>query len=280
MKFKKNSVTIQGRTFFYWEKNTLKKEVILLLHGFPGNHLGLVPMADFFGDDWRIIIPDLPACGQSEDLKGIHHVKNYSDWLNAFLESLSIESTIIIGHSFGARLALVFGADYPQKVRKLALITPVVEVDGFIARLAATYYRIAGILPVYFQKMMISSGFTKKVGNMIILKTADTKLRKAIIARDIKELKKLNHKVVIELFDEFYMSELMGQASKIAVTSLIIAGGQDEVATPRSVQMLAERMKNNTFEIIGGAGHLVPLEEPRTVAEIIKPWLQNNRPVA
>lgn len=84
MKFKKNIAAIGKRKFFYWENNATGKEVIVLLHGFPGNHIGLVGLASKLPDSCRIIILDLPACGQSDELEGIHSLKNYSAWLDLF----------------------------------------------------------------------------------------------------------------------------------------------------------------------------------------------------
>lgn len=162
MKFLKNVVIINGQNFFYWEKNKKIKETIVLLHGFPGNHMGLIDLANYLGNDYHIIIPDLPACGQSEALKVIHNLKNYSAWLNLFLENLFINQAIIIGHSFGSRVALFFSVNYPEKVKKLILITPVLEVNGFIARIASIYYRIGEVLPKYLQKYGCLINFLKK----------------------------------------------------------------------------------------------------------------------
>src|SRR3989344_4937555 len=104
MKAQDKWVVINDRKVFYWEQQGHRpKETIVLLHGFPGNHLGLVPMASHLGSNYRIIIPDLPACGHSQDFEGDHSLNHYSDWLNDFLESLSINKAVIIGHSFGSR---------------------------------------------------------------------------------------------------------------------------------------------------------------------------------
>src|SRR3989344_1825037 len=106
---------------------------MILIHGFPGNHHGLVELARSL-DNYRLILPDLPASGESEALAGKHTLSNIGDWLNEFLEKLSIEKTIILGHSFGARAALVFAGQHPGKVEKLILITPAVRVAGPIAK--------------------------------------------------------------------------------------------------------------------------------------------------
>ena len=95
MKFRKNIIKIKLRNFFYWEKGGHKKETIVLLHGFPGNHMGLIDVANNLGSDYRIIVPDFPACGESESLQEKHSLKNYADWLNLFLKSLNIKKGII-----------------------------------------------------------------------------------------------------------------------------------------------------------------------------------------
>ena len=89
MKFKKNITAVNGCKTYYWEKNQGQNKTIVLLHGFPGSHQGLIDMANGLGN-YRIIIPDLPACGLSEPLKEKHNLENYSQWLNNFLKVLLI----------------------------------------------------------------------------------------------------------------------------------------------------------------------------------------------
>jgi pimeloyl-ACP methyl ester carboxylesterase len=274
MMVKKNIIIVNGKQVFYWEKNHQHQEVLVLLHGFPGNHMGLVDLANNLGNNYRVIIPDLPACGQSQDFNGRHNLKHYSDWLNDFLESLSISEAIIIGHSFGSRVALVFSMMHAFKVKKLILITPVLEVDGFLARIAALYYNIAKILPNYFQKIWLSNGFVKEVGDNILFKSKDKVLQQQIINRDIKELKKINQKVIVELFNEFYKFKLIVSEERIKAKSLVIASDKDEIATLKSVKILVSQLNGPSFEIMKNSGHLVPLERPLATAEIIKSWLK------
>lgn len=275
MKFKKNVAEIDGKRFFYWEKNPDQKGTIVLLHGFPGNHMGLIDLADYLGDNYRIIIPDLPACGLSEDLKEGHNLKNYAKWVDDFLESLLIRQAVIVGHSFGSRVALFFSSNYPEKVKRLILITPVLKVDGFIAKIASLYYRIGGILPAYLQKAWISSKFTKKLGDDILFKSSGKVLHKKIIGRDVAELKKINQQVIIGLFDEFYKSKSISLAKGIRVESLVIASDKDEIATLKSVKLLANQLDSAELKIMKNSGHFVPLERPLATAKIIKSWLEN-----
>jgi len=276
MKFEKKSIIINNRNYFYWLKNKNSKNVIILLHGFPGNHMGLIELADSLGEDYRVIAPDLPACGKSDKLLKKHDLKNYADWLKVFLEKLFIDEAIIIGHSFGSRVALIFCINYPQKVKKLVLITPVVKRDGMIDYLASLRYKIAKLLPYYLQKIYLADKSYQYLSAFFVFRSGK-KLQKKIIARNIKELKKLDPKIQIQLFDEFYKMDFTGFGKKIKVKSLIIAGNEDKIATLESISQMACQINNTLLKIMKNAGHLVPIERPLAVSKIIKKWLNNKK---
>jgi len=274
--FKKKEVTINNKKAYYWEKNHSYKDTIVLLHGFPGNHKGLVDLANNLGD-YRIIIPDLPACGESEPLEGKHNLENYSQWLNIFLNSLFIDKAIVIGHSFGSRVGLVFSHDFKERVERLVLITPVVKVEGLIAQFVSVEYKIAEMLPDYLKKAWLSNIIHYRVGDMIIYKSASPKRRKKLIDRRNQEIKNLKPQINIELFDEFYKFSLVPLGPKVKTKSLIIAGKEDEIAPLASIQELASQLANVTFVVMENCGHIVVGERPSTTASIIKKWF-NQQP--
>lgn len=274
MRFKKNLVMIRGKNFFYWEKNKKSGDAIVLLHGFPANHIGLLDFAHCFNEKYRIIIPDLPGCGQSALLPS-HTVKNYADWLHSFLKSIAIRDAVIIGHSFGSRIALLHAMQYPETIKKSVLVTPVLRADSFIARIAVLYYKIADILPKHLQKAWVSNAFVKKLGDAIVFNSSDKKILQKMIKRDLKELKRVNQRVIIELFDEFYAIPLIPLGKKITVDSLVIASGKDKIATVASVEKLVSQFDNVSFEILENEGHFVPSENPSALANLIEKWLAN-----
>ncbi len=272
MSFVEKTAVVNGCKIFYWEKNPRKKQAVILLHGFPGSHKGLLEMAKGLSG-YRLIIPDLPACGKSQRLDAKHNLENYSEWLNGFLQELSLNKTVLVGHSFGSRLSLFFSSKYPEKVEKLVLITPVVKVEGLIARFVSVEYGVAKFLPENLQKLWLQNRIHFDVGHMIIFKTAGAKKRERLIAADREELQKLNPQVNIELFDEFYRFNLIPIGEKIKNKALVIAGALDEIAPLDSVQEFSQQLQNSDFVVMRRAGHVVVAEKPLTVAKIIKKWL-------
>jgi pimeloyl-ACP methyl ester carboxylesterase len=220
-----------------------------------------------------MIIPDLPACGLSESLIEKPNLENYSLWLKNFLQALSIDRVTLVGHSFGARTSLVFSSHWPEKIKQMVLITPVVKVDGLIARFVSIEYEIAKILPENLRKAWLSNRVHRGIGNMIIFKSASAKRRKELIAQENKDLEFLNPQISIDLFDEFYRFNLIPMGAKIKTRSLVIAGELDEIAPLDSVRELATQLTNSKFVVMKKSGHVVVAEKPLTVARIIGDWL-------
>lgn len=272
MRFQKKRAVIDGREVVYWEKNSSKNQAMIFLHGFPGSHSGLMDMANVFSE-YRLIIPDLPACGESEPLEGKHNLENYSKWLDSFLNYLKIGKVTLVGHSFGSRIGLYFSSYY-KKIEKLILITPVVRVEGMIVRLASLNYKIAEYLPKSLQKRWLANPVYRTAGHIIVFKTSSRKRRQYLIAKDVKEFNRLNPRATIELFEEFYSSDLIDLGNKIKISTLIIAGERDEIAPLNSVEKLAKQLSNAELIVMKKEGHIVVAESPISTASIIKKWLE------
>ena len=92
---------------------------ILLLHGWGQNIEMMKPVGDNFSDKYRITILDFPGFGQSEEPSSPWTIELYSLMLEEFTEKLKIKKPIMIGHSFGGRVAIRFSARNP--IEKLIL---------------------------------------------------------------------------------------------------------------------------------------------------------------
>lgn len=273
MRLTKNSIIIDKKNYCYWQANKSAKKVVILLHGFPGNHQSLIEFSGYFSD-YNVIIPDLPACGDSDQLSKKGTLDNYTDWLNKFFIQLKLNSPIIIGHSFGSRLALSFSEANPNRLKALVLITPVVKVEGIIAQFAAWEYQIAGLLPEKLQKIWLSNGLYKNITTLILYKTSKGELRKKLIAMASKEISKVSPKVSIELFNDFNDSNLMRSAKKVSVPTLVIAGGLDEIAPKKLVKVLTDALPKAKYTLCEKSGHMLPLEQPKLTAKIINQWFK------
>ncbi len=97
----------------------VKKNPIVFLHGWGQNIEMMQPIADPLQDSHEIIILDLPGYGESSEPTFDFTVQDYVDCIHEFLGQLKIENPILIGHSFGGKISLLYASQYP--VSKLIL---------------------------------------------------------------------------------------------------------------------------------------------------------------
>ena len=85
---------------------------ILLLHGWGQNIEMMKMLGDNFSDRFRITILDFPGFGLSEEPGEAWNIKDYANMLEEFINELGIKKPIIMGHSFGGRVAIRYSAEH------------------------------------------------------------------------------------------------------------------------------------------------------------------------
>ncbi len=94
---------------------------LLIFHGFLGNSDQWIETGKHLSSHFKVIIPDLPNHGNSfhtENLKTEEIVR----FLYDFVEELNVEKMIVLGHSWGGKLAMKLVHDHPCKFSKLIVV--------------------------------------------------------------------------------------------------------------------------------------------------------------
>jgi len=101
------------------------KPALILLHGSSSNATSWI--ADFpeYSRHFRVYAIDIPGDpGRSAPNRLPWNSLGYAEWLLDTLDGLKIEKTMLLGLSQGGWTALRFATCYPERVYKLALLTP------------------------------------------------------------------------------------------------------------------------------------------------------------
>ncbi len=111
---------------------------LILLHGFPQNHMCWARVAPDFANEFRVIIPDLRGYGDSEappdDASHTAYSKRQMALdVVAMADALDHPVIRVLGHDRGARVAYRLALDHPGKVSKLGLIEIVPTADFWAA---------------------------------------------------------------------------------------------------------------------------------------------------
>ena len=97
-------------------------EPLLLLHGLASNARIWDLTAPLLSGRFRVIALDQRGHGLSDKPDGGYDFASITGDVAAFVQALGLERPALVGHSWGANVALQFAADRPEGVSALALV--------------------------------------------------------------------------------------------------------------------------------------------------------------
>ena len=95
---------------------------VVLCHGGPGIYDYLGPVAAMIDDVATVHRYDQRGCGRSDEV-GPYDVRTFVDDLDALRAYWGYEAWTVIGHSWGACLALLYACQYPERTERLVYMS-------------------------------------------------------------------------------------------------------------------------------------------------------------
>jgi len=121
--------------FDEWREPGLPR--IVCLHGVRNHGRHFAPLATRLAG-YHVLAPDLLGHGRSP----WEPPWNIAAHCDAIVETVGARETVLIGHSFGGRLAYELAARAPKLVPKLVLLDPAILLPGHVALAAAENARL------------------------------------------------------------------------------------------------------------------------------------------
>lgn len=95
---------------------------VLMLHGWGASLRLMQPLGERLAAlGYSVYIPDLPGFGDSQPPPSAWGALDYAKFAVDYLDRHELAQVYLFGHSFGGRLGLVLGADYSDRIAKMAL---------------------------------------------------------------------------------------------------------------------------------------------------------------
>lgn len=225
---------------------------IILIHGAGGTSYSWPPQLRRLTAH-TVLAPDLPSHGKSApfEISTLDEVATILlDWLN----SLGIQQFSVCGHSMGGAIGLLLALIAPQRVRRLILI-------GSAARLAVN--------PTLLELSSQASTLPQAVELLIKWSFAPHTPQK-LQELTAKKLLENHPQTLFQDLSACNQFDLTASLDHIQQPTLILTGEHDRMTPPQSAQFLAECIPNAQLEIIPNAGHMVVLEQPHYLAQLIR----------
>lgn len=172
---------------------------------------------------------------------------------------------ILIGFSMGGYVAREAVRLAPERVQALVLIATSSEGDSDIQRQRKE--AVAGAFdPSKFRGLSRSA---------VLSSVAPAHAEGPIVAR----IQAMGDRLGGEVFRRQSTLVRTGDTdrlSEISCPTLIIAGAEDRLRRRDEARVLHEGIPNSTLAGIAASGHMIPLEAPEDLLQIVAPWLRAN----
>lgn len=231
---------------------------VLLMHGWGCNHSTVRSIAAILETGMKVYNVDLPGHGNSQEPPEVWGVDMFTKAMEAFCDNLNIKNPVLIGHSFGGRIALLMSSR--RDIKKMILV----DAAGIKPKRSLKYY-----FKVYSFKALKRAAYLflgKEKGAEYI-----ERRRANAGSQDYRNSSPMMRAVMSRCVNE----DLKHIMPDIKASTLLVWGAED-TATPLSD---AETMKSLIPDAglvkFDGCGHYSFLDNPYGFEAVVKEFLKN-----
>lgn len=221
-------------------------DFLLLLHGWGVHSNTFVEVVAGIKDHYKVITMDFCGFGMSDEPIDPLSLEDYVDHVRALLSFLKIEYPIILGHSFGGRVAIRYSTMY--NVKKLILVDSAgIKHFNFKTFFKVYKYKILKHLYRIFSKSKLKRLINSSGSN-------DYKNATSVMKKTMSNIIKIN---------------LEKDLKKIFVETLILWGYNDKITPFSDAKTLEKMIEKSRLITFFNSGHYPYIDEKRKFINIL-----------
>ncbi len=230
------------------------KNYIVFLHGWGADKSSFLWMKNYFYSHTLIFL-DFPGFGESLEPEVSWSVFDYVEDLKKLLDQFEIDSLVLVGHSFGGRVAIKFSYLYQNDYNEFKVC--LIDSAGILPRRNLKYY-----YKIYKYKLV------KKIAKKC------KKYEKTLSKYGSNDYKQLSN-VMKETFKKVVNEDLSFEAKFISKPAIIIWGSKDKDTKLYMAKKLHKLITRSELHIIKNAGHYSFLDNPSEVLFLLDTFIKN-----
>jgi pimeloyl-ACP methyl ester carboxylesterase len=234
---------------------------VVLLHGWGADGASLHPLAAHLARRHRTVTPDLPGFGGTALPPADWGVDDYTAWTEQLLAKLDITRAVLLGHSFGGRIAVLLAATRPALVERLVLI----DAAGLRAPIS-TKQRAAA--PV--SKLGRAAAGLPVVGSLA--ERMRGRWHRAVGAEDYANAGPLRG-----TFVKVVNQDLRQVLPQVQAPTLLLWGANDDATPVRDGEEMQRLIPDASLMVFPGAGHYSYLDRPAETCAALDEFLTSSQ---
>ncbi|MEG1528459.1 MAG: alpha/beta hydrolase [Clostridia bacterium] len=223
---------------------------ILFLHGWGSDGSIFKGQIDFLKHKYFTLSPDLAGFGKTQIPKEPLSILDYANQIYDYLTAQNVKKVIVVGHSFGGRIAIVLGAKYPKIIKGIVLV----DSAGLIQKSLKTRLKI---LRYKWCKCLVK------------LRLVDKNKLKKFQSGDYKAC----DGVMRAIFVKAVNTSLAKYARRVKASTLLIWGEHDQETKLAMGKKFNKLIKNSRLVTLP-CGHFPFLECPTLFNGILNAYLE------
>jgi pimeloyl-ACP methyl ester carboxylesterase len=251
------------------------RQTVVMLHGNAGDIQDFeYGVAELLSKSYRVIGFDRPGHGKSERPSSkAASVEYQARMLHETLQNLGVNNAILLGHSWGASLALCYALKYPAETAGLVLLAPPAFPGADpnpLLRAVVKTPLIGGLTLMFGKTLMGDERLRHELERAFYPQPAPEKYLKIATSTWLgcKQLRAY-------LEDEWSLNASLRRMSKrygeLRMPVVIVTGDQDQIVSPKeNAYRLKEVIPQAQLVELKGAGHEIPLTMPDSVYGALK----------
>lgn len=235
-------------------------EAAVFLHGWGANRNLYDNIAAKVSEKYKVIAPDFPGFGGSDEPKEAWNVEAYADFVIELLQKLDVKKAVLIGHSFGGRVIfkLFEKESLPFEIDKVILIDS------------------AGVKPKKTAKQKIKQRIYK-MSKVVLMSAPVSKLfpnamenfRRKNGSADYNAASPMMRQCLVLAVNE----DLTHVFPRVYAPTLLIWGDEDDATPLSDAKLMEEQIPDSGLVVCEGAGHFSFLQQPAKCLRVICSFL-------
>lgn len=253
----KKVLDIRGTRFAY----TVEGEglPVVLMHGWGCNSSTMASIERLLSPNFKVYNVDFPGFGESSEPSTIWKIEDYTGLIEDFAKAEGIENPILLGHSFGGRVGILFASR--NAVRKLILV----DAAGVKPHRSLKYYWKVYSYKTYKHLIWLVMG--KQRGENLL-----NRYRSKVGSSDYSSATPRMRAIMSVVVNE----DLKYCMSSIKCPTLLI-WGENDTATPLADAKTMEKLIPDAGLVsFPGCGHFSFLDNPVQFAAVLKSFLSKD----
>ncbi|MGY2134663.1 alpha/beta fold hydrolase [Hymenobacter sp. HD11105] len=233
------------------------------LHYWAGSGREWSAVAAELTPEYTCLAPDLGGFGAAQAPGGGYSLSAYADSVSDYITEQGLSNYVLVGHSMGGKIAMALAAQQPAGLRGIALLSP----SPPSAEPMTDEERTAS-LHAYGNP----EAAARTLAHIAVRPLSD-EVRKQVIEDNLRTTRAAWEAWLLHGSRE----SILAHMPLLTVPAVVIAGDADAVMSPslHGLETLPHLPPDTPLEIIGGAGHLLPLEAPQEVAVLLREFAES-----